>query len=166
MLVVICDGYNVIHAIPELARELDRNLLAARNALLAMCRAWRASRGDVRHLYVVFDGDEDLGFVGRQELPGVTVLFTTRREEADERILSLLRRDQGRDAFVIVSNDTYVFNNARAHGARVMSVSEFYAQTKRTNRRHPRPDASGKAPLTSGEARRITEEYRRHLEGG
>ena len=39
MKVLILDAYNVIHAIPELERELDRSLEAARNALITRCQA-------------------------------------------------------------------------------------------------------------------------------
>ena len=61
MTTIIVDGYNVIHAVPALARRLDQSLEAAREALLEACRAYRARRGDIARLYVVFDGDEAVG---------------------------------------------------------------------------------------------------------
>ena len=165
MLTVVLDGYNVIHAVPELARQLDRSLEAAREALVSLCRAYQARRGDVTRLYVVFDGNDAEGRTPAADRGGVTVLFTQRQEEADERILSLIRSDGGRSRFIIVSNDTYIFNNARVHGARVIPVLEFYAQLRpaRTSRSEG-PTVVEKRPLSSRDAQRITEEYRKRLE--
>lgn len=165
-MTVVLDGYNVIHAVPELERRLDQSLEAAREALVRLCQELRARRGDIARLVVVFDGDEAHARGPQADRGGVTVLFTKRQEEADERILQLARADGGRSRLVIVSNDTLVFNNARAHGARAMSASEFYAQAR--PKRHPREgpaEPPEKPALPPFEARRITEDYRRHLDG-
>ncbi len=166
MITMVLDGYNVIHAIPALARELDRSLEAARVGLVKLCRDYRARRGDVGRLYVVFDGSDAEGSGPREDQQGVTVFFTRHGEEADERILHLIRTGGSRSQFVVVSNDTHIVNNARAHGARVMSVSEFYGQMKpaRTTRGMGPPTVE-KTPLPTCDAQRITEEYRKHLEG-
>ncbi len=167
MITLILDGYNVIHGVVELERRLDRSLEAARAALVDMCQAYKARRGDVGRVYVVFDGDDAVGAGGSAERGGVSVVFTRKREEADDRILGLIRADAGQSRFVIVSNDTYVFNNARAQGARVMSVGEFYAQSKPPAgavRSAPRAAGDEKSPLPSREAQRITDDYRRRLE--
>ena len=166
MLTIVLDGYNVIHAVPELARQLDRSLEAAREALVALCGTYLARRGDVTRLYVVFDGNDVDAPSSQADRGGVTVFFTQRQEEADERILSLIRSDGSRSRFVIVSNDTYIFNNARVHGARVMPVREFYAQLRLTRTtRSTRPAVGEKMPLSTRDAQRITEEYRKSLEG-
>ena len=167
MVTVVLDGYNVIHAVPELARQLDRSLQAAREALVNLCQAYQARRGDVERVYVVFDGNQD-EMLESQMMPrgGVTVLFTTRQEEADDRILRLIRSERGRRRFLVVSNDTYVFNNVRAHGVSVVSVSEFYATLHPARAPQPeRPALTDKAALPAREARRITEDYRAYLEG-
>lgn len=166
MITLVLDGYNVIHAVPELARQLDRSLEAARDALVSLCREYRAARGDIEELYVIFDGNEAYAGGLRGERGGVRVLFTPRHEEADERILQLIRADAGHSRFVIVSNDTYIFNNARVHGARVIPVQEFYGMTRpaRTSRSKPPPVADNKMTLSTGDAQRITEEYRKRLE--
>ena len=166
MVTVVLDGYNVIHAVPELARQLDRSLEAAREALVSLCQAYQARRGDVKQMYVVFDGDQAFASGSQRDRDGVAVFFTQRQEEADDRILSLIRADGGRSRFVIVSNDIYVFNNARVHGARVIPVSEFYAHLRPAHAARPaHSDAEDKTTLSAFDARRITEEYRKHLEG-
>ena len=165
MITLILDGYNVIHGVPALARQLDRSLQTAREGLVGLCQAYKAKRGDVGRIYVVFDGDETVWDGPQVERGGVTVLFTPKREEADDRILGLIRSDAGKSRFVIVSNDTYIFNNARAQGARVMSVSEFYVQTRSVTAPRLGPaDVEDKPTLSSGDARQITDAYRHHLE--
>lgn len=165
MVTVIVDGYNVVHAVPELERQLDRSLEAAREALVSLCREYRARRGDVARVTVVFDGDQAHARGLHADRGGVTVLFTQRQEEADERILSLVRDDGGRSRFVIVSNDTHIVNNARALGARVIPVQTFYRQARpaRSPRSTPPADAE-KTSLSPHEAQQITEEYRKRLE--
>lgn len=166
MVTIILDGYNVIHAVPELSRQLDRSLEAARQALVRLCETYLARRGDVTQLYVIFDGTDLDARGSRADRGRVTVLFTQRQEEADERILNLIRADGGRSRFVIVSNDTYIFNNARVHGARVMSVGEFYAQLRPARTaRSKRPAVTEKMPLSTRDAQWITEEYRKYLAG-
>lgn len=165
MLTLILDGYNVIHAIPELTKRLDQSLESARQGLIDFCVAFKAKRGDVGQLYIVFDGDDAYAGQPSMDRGGVTVMFSRRGEEADERILKLIRHDGGQSRFLIVSDDTYIFNNARAHGARVISVRDFYAQRRAADPRQDRVELPGKTPLPSGEAQRITDEYRKHLEG-
>lgn len=164
MVTVLVDGYNVIHAIPPLARQMDRSLDAARAALVALCQGYRTRRGDVERLVVVFDGRGADDAWGRQEREGVTVLFARRPEEADDRILSLIRAG-GRSRFVVVSNDTVVSNNARALGAQVIRVAEFAGrQTPSRGPRTARPAADHKIPLSTSESDRITADYLKHLE--
>ena len=166
MTTLILDGYNVIHAVPELARHLDRSLQSAREALVRLCRAYRARRGDIGCLYVVFDGRDAQGFGSPAPRDGgVTVCFTQKPQEADERILRLIESERAGSRCVVVSNDNEVFNNARAFGAGVMSVEAFYQQARPADTRRPDPRAGpGKAALPAHDAQQITDAYRKHLE--
>ena len=166
MTTLILDGYNVIHAVPELARHLDHSLQSAREALVRLCREYRARRGDIGRLYVVFDGRDVQAFGSpAPQDERVTVCFTQRPQEADERILRLIESQSAGSRCVVVSNDNEVFNNARAFGARVVSVQAFYAQARPASMRRPHPRASsGKAILSTRDAQQITEAYRKHLE--
>ena len=169
MITLILDGYNVIHAVPQLARQMDHSLQSAREALVRLCEAYRARRGDIGQVYVVFDGRED-EFAGASEQSRgrVTVCFTRAPEEADQRILRLIEAKQS-GRCIVVSNDNEVVNNARAHGARVISAQEFAQQIQparlmNASRGRLRADAE-KPTLSIPEAQRITDEYRKHLEG-
>jgi predicted RNA-binding protein with PIN domain len=166
MITLILDGYNVIHAVPELARHLDRSLQSAREALVRLCEAYRARRGDIGRLYVVFDGRDAQAFgSSEQQDGGVTVCFAQKPQEADERILSVIEAQSARSRCVVVSNDNEVVNNARAFGAGVMSVQEFYKKVRPASTRRLHPSASSsKVILSTRDAQQITEEYRKHLE--
>lgn len=161
-LIYILDGYNVIHAIPRFKRKLDESLEAARAALLAFCAGLKASRKDIHSITVVFDGQE----AGQEHAPGgVRVLFTHRGEEADERILSIIRESPSTCRFRIVSNDNFILNNCRAHSTDILSVEDFFKEfisdnslkNKELNEKE-KPDAS------SCEGRRITEDYKKYLD--
>ena len=165
MVTMILDGYNVIHAVPELAHQLDRSLQSARDALVNFCQAYHARRGSGQ-MYIVFDGQQDqgLGFSGQSQ-QGVSILFTQKPEEADQRILSVIEAQRGRSQCVVVSNDNEVANNARAFGARIMSAQEFYAKARQVATPGTQtPTSTGKKQLSPRDAQYITDEYRKHLD--
>ena len=156
MKVLILDAYNVIYAVPELARQLDQSLEAARKALLSLC-VRIAVRGDIARIDVVFDGAgdyEETAWEGKK----VRAVYSSREDKADDCILKMLE-DSGRGDFTIVSKDNYVFNNSKAHCASVISPEAFmktYVKSETSNKKT--------APSVSQEtARKITEEYKKHL---
>ena len=165
MPTLVLDGYNVIHAAQALARQLDHSLEAARQALVQLCRGALAHRKDIQHIYVVFDGAQGEGATTREVADRLTVIFTPSKEEADDRILALRAARRTKTPWVIVSNDTYVFNNARAHGARVISVAEWMSQTVPSPRRQlRRAEADDNTVLPAQTRQAITDAYRKHLE--
>lgn len=165
MVTLILDGYNVAHAVPELARQMDRSLQAAREALVRLCEAYRSRRGDVGKLYLVFEGRDDSDFGPRsQPRGGVTVLFTQQGEEADRRILKLIESERS-SRCLVVSNDNEVANNARAFGARIISAQDFYRQARPSSAPGPHLSAApGKAMPSVHDSHQITEAYRKYLE--
>jgi uncharacterized protein len=165
MKVLVIDGYNVIHAIPELESKLDASLEAAREALIGRCQALKAARGDIGEIQIVFDGQGDLKQAPMQRGTGISVLFTPEREEADDRILRLIKAAGRGMEFVIVSDDNYVFNNSRAHGAKAVGVAEFARWLKPKSGRMTRsPGAVESKTLSGRQKQEITEAYRQELE--
>jgi len=164
MITMVLDGYNVIGAVPELDRQWDHNPKAAREALITICQEYRALRKDVERLYVVFDGSPVSAHEPQHTRGGVIVLFT-RGEDADERIVSMVRDEEGCSRFVVVSEDKDVIHKARALGARVMPVKEFYGKIRPSRRRQAAPhEGDDKVMPSPHDARQITEELRKHLE--
>lgn len=157
---LILDGYNVIHAIPELEKRLHQSLEAARQALIDYCVAYCDARGDVARICIVFDGKSDF-FDLPQNLKGkVRVVFSQAPEKADDVILDLVRDGARGEAFTIVSNDTYVFNNSKALAAKVISVAEFQRDADRKTKPVFR---QRETRLDDDKARAITEEYKKIL---
>ncbi|MFA6600120.1 MAG: NYN domain-containing protein [Candidatus Omnitrophota bacterium] len=164
MKTYILDGYNVIYGVARLERELDRSLQAAREALVRECVAICAARGDIGKIYVVFDGSDECSFYGPAQTGGVVTVFTHSREEADERIVSLLRECPRGHAVCVVSADNYVQNHARAFGVSYLKPQDFFALLTRQGTA-PKTIRTGteKAGLSNHQESNITAEYRRHL---
>ncbi|MCB9800011.1 MAG: NYN domain-containing protein [Candidatus Omnitrophica bacterium] len=157
----LLDGYNVIYAIPELRHKLQLKAEFARKALLDECVRYQMSRGDIRHIYVIFDGQEEHE-TGPQHYAGsVSEIYTRHKEEADERIIRMIRNEEISGELMIVSNDRYVFNRSRSLCASVMSSFDFSQELKKkeTVRKKPgfcRPEKE----IHSQTAKNITEEYK------
>lgn len=123
--IIIIDGYNAIHRVAAWKQEMNKSLEQGREALLRYCTRWIRTRGDVWTFYVVFDGESGIGNSRSQAGQGVRVVFTHSREEADDRILEILREYGERFRYTVISDDNYVRRNARSLGANIMPVSEF-----------------------------------------
>jgi len=162
-MIVIIDGYNFIHAVPELERYLLSDLKSARQALIRECQRWFGARGDIQRFYIVFDGSSDVNF-GADHYSGVEVIFSETGEEADDRIVDLLSTLPAGSA-TVVSNDNYVANNSRAYGAHIMSVGAFcgFADRKGAKQDQPRRDRQAKKRIPPGVAEEITKAYKKYL---
>ena len=58
MKVLIVDGYNAIHKIPEVDDLLDESLEDARNAITDLAREYQRRHGGIAEVHVVFDGTQ------------------------------------------------------------------------------------------------------------
>lgn len=160
-MVYVLDGYNVIHAVPGLERKLGSSLRAARDALVALCLEIRRSRGDVEKTVIVFDGDSAFKDLPQENFPGVEIVFTESSEDADDRILDVLRDYPARQRVCVVSNDNYVLNSARAFGTAIMNAAKFQALAMPKPSRH-RAD-SEEEQIPGALAQKLTEDYKRYL---
>jgi len=164
MKVYVLDGYNVIHAVPEFERCLDKSLEAARKALISQCVRFKGQRGDITKIVIVFDGQEAYQDFPEEDYSGVHIIFSNSKEKADDRILTLLEQSPKVDSFIIVSNDNYVFNNSRALGARGISVAAFFADVeKKLKGPQKKSQSSEGRKISPQQAADITEEYKRQL---
>jgi predicted RNA-binding protein with PIN domain len=160
--VYIIDGYNAIHQVPRWEQLLDQSLEAAREALLRYCARWIRERGDAWLIYVVFDGQSDQHHEERGYGSGVRIVYTRSSEEADDRILAIVREWGSTHDYIVVSDDRYVWGTARRHGAKRISCAQF-ADTIRTPSSTPSRNAdktiTGKdSGITPSQAKAITDE--------
>ena len=58
---LIVDGYNIIHAIPELENELNESLMSARRALSEALSRYQAGERSIKKIYVAYDSKDGTG---------------------------------------------------------------------------------------------------------
>lgn len=121
---LIVDGYNIIHAIPELENELNRNLMSARNMLAAALGRYQLREKSIREIYVVYDGK---GTGGREiEDKGlIKNVYTPKDSSADSEIVDILKNMKKLNKTAVLSRDNFVINHARVMGANILSVNSF-----------------------------------------
>jgi predicted RNA-binding protein with PIN domain len=139
---LIIDGYNVIHRIPELKPSLEAGLENARTRLALQVSAWNHDH-PAYECVIVFDGDESVSGGGESFLAGVRCVFSRKAHGADARIVGFVRESGGRAADItVVSDDNFVGNNCRAHGASVQPAS--FIMTRKA------PPAKRQADIAAG----------------
>jgi predicted RNA-binding protein with PIN domain len=127
MKTFLIDGYNVIYKIPQLERKLDKSLEAARTALIEYVKMRRSGGAEY---VIVFEGRDEYRGIGPVTQGGIKIIFTNTKEEADTRIITLLKDSLRPSDFIIVSDDNYVRNHAKAFGAGGIGAAEFFKVSK------------------------------------
>lgn len=126
---LLVDGYNVIHRLPDLEASLDGGLQNARNQLALCVSGWSREHPGVECL-IVFDGEFEHSAGRGERIAGIRCVYSLAAHGGDAEIVRLVREFKGRKADVtVVSDDNYVGNNCRAHGAAVRP-SRFLAVRK------------------------------------
>ena len=122
---IVVDGYNLIHAMPELARLVNRDLERARDGLVAKLAVYRSGR-NVR-VTVVFDGRSA---VVQQTRPpgGIEVVFSRAPQNADAKIKNLLALEKSPKSWTVVTSDNSIVLCARDYGAKTIPSAEFAAK--------------------------------------
>lgn len=125
MITLIVDGYNVIHAWPELASLLHTHDLAeARLRLVRRLAEHAAATGD--RITVVFDAhDRAPGAQSGERVDGVEVVFGSRDQSADhviERRVSVAMRAGGGRGVTVATSDRLQRDLVVAMGAAVLSA--------------------------------------------
>ncbi len=122
---IIVDGYNLIHAIPELKNKLSHDLEAARNDLLNLLIRYRNKKKV--NITVIFDGRP--GSIEDQEMKkGLKVQFSQAPEKADQVIKRMIDKIEGEKGVMVVSSDREIFDYAKVCGLARIKSGEFAAQ--------------------------------------
>jgi predicted RNA-binding protein with PIN domain len=148
---LLVDGYNVIHRLPELEAGLADGLQNARNQLALRVSAWSRGHSGVECV-IVFDGEFERSGGRGERIAGIRCVYSLTAHGGDAEIVRLVRDFKGRKGDItVVSDDNYVRNNCRAHGA-VVQPSGFI----RAGKARPTGPAEGRARAKSpAEARGI-----------
>ena len=123
---VIVDGYNVIHAWPQLKRLLgDASLEAARDRLIERLSVFGMVAG--ADVTVVFDAHHSTARSNSQEtVEGVHVLFTRKGHSADHAIERIAyEASQAGDVITVATSDRVQRDLVRGMGGAVISAEEL-----------------------------------------
>ena len=123
---VIVDGYNVIHAWPQLKRLLtDASLEAARDRLIERLSVFGMVVG--ADVTVVFDAHHSAARNNSAEtVEGVHVLFTRKGHSADHAIERMAYdASQAGDVITVATSDRFQRDLVRGMGGAVISAQEL-----------------------------------------
>lgn len=119
---IIIDGYNLIYQIPELRRQLERDLEGARERLLDSLSLFSVKKQ--AEYTVVFDGNG-------QDQPesknrrGLKVVFSKPPQKADPLIKRMLSEKKHNEDMIVVTSDLDICNYARICGVKVETSQKF-----------------------------------------
>jgi len=131
MKILIVDGYNAIHKIPEIDALLDNSLQAARKAITDLAKEYQRRTGGIAEALVVFDGKNEyrsLSFNNPNQVFSKT-------GEGDKKVIRLAQDKSNQFHVIVASDDNYVGNSCRAAGATVITISEFYSKAAKRSAR-------------------------------
>ena len=130
MKVLIVDGYNAIHKIPEIDSISDDSLEDARSAVTGLAKEYQRRVGGVSEVFVVFDGRDEYRGMGFNKPNQVF----SRTGQGDSRIIKLVHEKSERFHVIVASDDNRVGNSSRAAGATLITISEFYSTASKGRR--------------------------------
>ncbi len=122
MKILIVDGYNAINRIDYLSDISDSSLQEARDAVTDLANEYKRKKGGVGEVYVVFDGQNQYRGLGIPK-PKEHVFSDTGK--GDKKIVELMRRFSDKGNLVVVSDDNYVRNSARAYSASLLRPQDL-----------------------------------------
>ena len=122
MDLLIVDGYNIIHADPDLKQLLDQDLETAREGLLNKLRPLQEQ--GLYQAVVVFDSSiPGLQQGVLEEMGGIEVAFTAAGQSGDAFVESLVRRMGKRRSVIVSTDDRQLQFVVQGYGA-VIKTSE------------------------------------------
>ena len=125
----ILDGYNVIHKIPQLAAHLSTSLEKSRKSLANFMLNWKMQHAYNGKICIVFDGRD--GIIGNSgSLCGIKCIYTKTKQEADDRIITMVKSSRDSKTITVISDDNYVQNNCTVHGATVNAAQFLLEPSK------------------------------------
>jgi predicted RNA-binding protein with PIN domain len=120
---LILDGYNVIHDLPVLKKNLMLSLEDARTALVNFMQIWVNNHSYKGKINIVFDGTDgnssDNHFLTGNSQPSrsINCIYSRSGQKADDYIICMVREIKNRSCITIVSNDNYVRGTCSSLGA-------------------------------------------------
>ncbi|MCA1960685.1 MAG: NYN domain-containing protein [Desulfomonile sp.] len=127
----VVDGNNVMAQIVGWHRDKP----AARKRLIREAvRFMAATRAKVT---LVFDGRPDDEFPEGTKYKSVRILYSRPGEDADSRIIELVRVSRAKRDLIVVTSDRELASRARSEGAQVIPSGEFRTKLAEAERGEP-----------------------------
>ena len=155
----LIDGYNLIKRSPLLS---PKKLEDGRQGLISFIEHERPQGSFRNPVTVVFDGKP--GMYGLPRVGEVKVIFTE-YESADDKIKGIVEAAANKREIVVVTDDRGLLLYVRALGAKVLSVSDFFAKAKDAPRKNDeKRRGQAKAPekekvITSTFEHKVNQEF-------
>jgi predicted RNA-binding protein with PIN domain len=131
---LLVDGYNIVHAWPELKALLRHSLEDARERLIERLAVYAQQTG--ADVTVVFDAHRTASMAAAEESrAGIHVLFTRKGMSADHAIERMAYAVAGdRDPLTVATNDRFQRDLVRGMGGAVISAEELERQVTEAER--------------------------------
>ena len=142
-MATLIDGYNLLHAIGMLGRNIGPGTLArARFALLNFLAA-SLPEADRDATIVVFDAhDAPRGVPCEEHHRGITVRYAVGYDDADALVEELIRAHSAPRKLVVVSSDRHIQRMAKRRRAIAVDSEAWYDQVCHQRKSQPRPETS------------------------
>jgi len=127
---LIVDGYNVIHAWPDLKRLQRESLEAARDKLIERLAVF--SQVNPVEVTVVFDAHQTAARANAEQVvDGVRVIFTRKGHSADHAIERIAyQAAEAQDVITVATSDRFQRDLVRGVGGAVISALELERQVE------------------------------------
>jgi predicted RNA-binding protein with PIN domain len=153
MRALVIDGYNVIFRTSYLGAMADKDLMKARNVVTKIARQYQQKIGGIDKIKVVFDGQDK--YKGMSTCPYQKYSGTG---QGDTEIIRTIEQFAIKYNVSVVSNDNFVKNNARAHGASVITTEEFLNIVGAGPRACPKQKNISDKKISSAKANKINKD--------
>lgn len=121
---IIIDGYNLMHADPEIKNLIEQDLEEARGELIDLLEKYLRTRQV--QMTLVFDGRGRMMDAESRKLGVFQIVFSPSYQSADEFIITSIREAANpREYMVVTSDNADIGRAARAAGASVVPSDEF-----------------------------------------
>lgn len=124
-MIVIIDGYNLLHAIFPAARGKE---LPKDHFIRQLGHYHELRRATIDEIIIVFDAGP-FGHATREVHHGVVVMHSGQKSNADHWIVEYVERYRGKE-LIVISKDRQLVKLCEAAGALSLGVEEFYQLMK------------------------------------
>ncbi|MFC1808925.1 NYN domain-containing protein [Candidatus Omnitrophota bacterium] len=157
--VLLVDGYNVIYRLSQLSAKKGVTLEEKRRRLAAFMLAWKKTTKYKGSIYLVFDGnDSQITTLEQTSLHGIKCIYSRQKEEADGKIIGIIRIASHPENITVISDDNYIANNVRSYGAYIKPVSSLVESRTKGKRNS---GTAGDKRIDTATANHITEHMKK-----